>query len=255
MFTFKPAPKNGSANGNGHGNGNGHSPNGNGHSENGNGHGNGHSAPAPVAAEQQAGPNGNGNSQSNGNGYGNGNGHSNGNGQATSSAAPFGQTLAGWLGLSKPAAKANGHAPRRLPARKDNAGHRIDSVIGPGIHVKGTLTGAGGVRIDGTFDGSINIEGPLLITDGAKVTADVRAGAVSVGGSLKGDVVAGKVEILATGRIWGDLITGAFATEEGAFLRGQVRMEDELPPAPPEPEARPLPEPVMVEPEPLKQTI
>ena len=80
----------------------------------------------------------------------------------------------------------------------------------------------------------------------------MRAGAVSVGGSLKGDVVAGKVEILSTGRIWGDLITGAFATEEGAFLRGQVRMEDELPPAPAEPE--PTPEPVMVEPEPVKQT-
>jgi cytoskeletal protein CcmA (bactofilin family) len=36
------------------------------------------------------------------------------------------------------------------------------------------------------------------------------------------------VEIRSTGRIFGDLITTAFATEEGAFLRGQVRMEDEI---------------------------
>ncbi len=212
MFTFKPAPKN-SSNGNGHapnGNGNGHGANGNG---NGTGSENGHSE--PLAAEQSA--------SNNGNGHANGNG--NGNGQA---AAPRSPGLAGWLGFG------NGHtAPR--PARKDHhGGHKFDSVIGPGIHFKGTLTGSGNLRIDGTVDGTINIQGALLITDGAKVTAEVRAGAVSVGGSLKGNVSAGKVEILSTGRVWGDLLTTAFATEEGAFLRGQVRMEDEVPATPPE---------------------
>jgi cytoskeletal protein CcmA (bactofilin family) len=35
------------------------------------------------------------------------------------------------------------------------------------------------------------------------------------------------VEILATGRIYGDLTTRAFASEEGAFLRGQIVMQDE----------------------------
>jgi len=54
--------------------------------------------------------------------------------------------------------------------------------------------------------------------------------AVSVEGSVKGNITAGKVEILATGRVWGDLVTAAFATEEGAFLRGQVTMQDEVPP-------------------------
>ncbi|MDP2976146.1 MAG: polymer-forming cytoskeletal protein, partial [Anaerolineales bacterium] len=38
--------------------------------------------------------------------------------------------------------------------------------------------------------------------------------------------IAQKVEIRATGRIWGDVVTVSFATEEGAFLRGQIRMED-----------------------------
>jgi cytoskeletal protein CcmA (bactofilin family) len=237
MFTFKPAPKNGS-------NGNGHAPNGNpnsaradgnGHSANGNGNGseNGHSA--PLAAEQPVSVGAAG-AGSNGHSNGNGNGHTpNGNGQA----APRGSLIAGWLGLRS--GNGNGHtAPKPAPIRHNNHnGHKVDSVIGPGIHFKGTLTGSGSLRIDGTFDGTINIQGPLLITDGAKVTADVRAGAVSVGGSLKGDVVAGKVEILSTGRLWGDLLTTAFATEEGAFLRGQVRMEDEVPPAGPGQEASP----------------
>ncbi len=212
MFTFKPAPKN-NANGNGHapnGNGNGHSAAGTG-----NGSGSENGSSAPPAAEQTA------VNASNGNG----NGHA---------AAPRGTGLASWLGFGN--GNGNGQAaPRPALARKDNHnGHKIDSVIGPGIHFKGTLTGSGSLRIDGTFDGTINIQGPLLITDGAKVTAEVRAGAVSVGGSLKGNVIAGKVEILSTGRVWGDLLTTAFATEEGAFLRGQVRMEDDVPPTPAE---------------------
>ena len=31
-----------------------------------------------------------------------------------------------------------------------------------------------------------------------------------------------------TGRVWGDVTTAAFSTEEGAFLRGQVRMEEHV---------------------------
>ncbi len=136
----------------------------------------------------------------------NGNGHKNGNGSN-------GQAGNGLNG--------NGH--------KNGKHGSIETVLGPGVHYKGTLNGAAGVRIEGSFDGSINIKGPVVIADGAKVTADIHASAVSVGGSLKGNITAGKVEILSTGRVWGDLTTSAFASEEGAFLRGSVKMEDEAP--------------------------
>ena len=148
----------------------------------------------------------NGNGQKNGNGNGNGNGH-NGNGHN---------------------GNGNGH------------GHKLETVLGPGVYYQGTLNGTGGVRVEGGFDGTIDIKGPLYIAEGAKVTAGVRAGVVTVGGSLKGNITAEKVEILSTGRIWGDIETSAFATEEGAFLRGQVIMRDET--APPPAEAQPAPE-------------
>jgi cytoskeletal protein CcmA (bactofilin family) len=45
---------------------------------------------------------------------------------------------------------------------------------------------------------------------------------------VRGDITAEKVEIRSTGRVWGDVVTAAFATEEGAFLRGQIRMEEEV---------------------------
>lgn len=114
---------------------------------------------------------------------------------------------------------------------KSNGSHRkITSLIGPGATYRGTLTGEGGVRIDGTFDGQINILGPLVITESGKVTAEeIRAGVVSVAGSVRGNIIAQQVEILSGGKVWGDVITAAFATEEGAYLRGQVKMLDEVP--------------------------
>jgi cytoskeletal protein CcmA (bactofilin family) len=36
------------------------------------------------------------------------------------------------------------------------------------------------------------------------------------------------VEITESGRVWGDVITTSFSTEEGAFLRGNITMEDQL---------------------------
>jgi cytoskeletal protein CcmA (bactofilin family) len=55
---------------------------------------------------------------------------------------------------------------------------------------------------------------------------NVRAANVIVAGAVKGNITAQKVEIRSSGRVWGNIITAAFATEEGAFLRGQIRMED-----------------------------
>jgi cytoskeletal protein CcmA (bactofilin family) len=103
---------------------------------------------------------------------------------------------------------------------------KILSVIGKGSSFKGEVTTEGGARIDGSFEGKLIVKGPLVIGEHARVVADITADAVSVAGSVKGNITAKKVDIMKTGRIYGDLITGSFTTEEGGFLRGQVRMTD-----------------------------
>ena len=120
---------------------------------------------------------------------------------------------------------------------------RITSVLGAGVIWQGSITGSGGVRVEGTFEGQIALKGLLVVGETGKVTCEnVRAANVIVAGAVKGNVTAQKVEIRATGRVWGDIITTAFATEEGAFLRGQIRMEDAVDlglDAQPEPTAEP----------------
>ena len=104
---------------------------------------------------------------------------------------------------------------------------RITSVLGAGIIWQGSISGTGGVRIEGMFEGQIALKGLLVVGETGKVTCEnLRAATVIVAGAVKGSISAQKVEIRSTGRVWGDIVTTAFATEEGAFLRGQIRMED-----------------------------
>jgi cytoskeletal protein CcmA (bactofilin family) len=104
---------------------------------------------------------------------------------------------------------------------------RITSVLGAGVIWQGSISGSGGVRIEGSFEGQIAMRGILVVGETGRVTCEqIRANTVIVAGAVRGNVLAQKVEIRATGRIWGDVVTVSFATEEGAFLRGQIRMED-----------------------------
>lgn len=106
---------------------------------------------------------------------------------------------------------------------------RITSVLGDGVVVNGKITGRGGVRIEGAFEGEIALNGMLVVGTTGRVTCPhLRAQTVIVAGALRGDITAEKVEIRSTGRVWGNVVTVAFSTEEGAYLRGQIQMEDRV---------------------------
>jgi cytoskeletal protein CcmA (bactofilin family) len=108
-------------------------------------------------------------------------------------------------------------------------GERVTTVLGSGISWKGDLSGSGGVRIEGAFEGEIALRGMLVVGQTGRVTCPhLRANSVVVAGAVHGDITAEKVEIRATGRVWGDVVTAAFSTEEGAFLRGQIRMDEKV---------------------------
>jgi cytoskeletal protein CcmA (bactofilin family) len=114
---------------------------------------------------------------------------------------------------------------------------RITSVLGSGVIWHGSINGSGGVRIEGAFEGEIVLRGMLVIGETGRVTCqNVRANTVIVAGAVRGNITTQKLEIRGSGRVWGDVVTTAFVTEEGAFLRGQIRMEEtvelDLEPAP-----------------------
>jgi cytoskeletal protein CcmA (bactofilin family) len=115
------------------------------------------------------------------------------------------------------------------PASAATPAERVTSVLSNGIVWKGQLSGSGGVRIEGTFEGDITLRGLLVVGETGRVTCQqLRANVVIVAGAVRGDITAEKLEIRSTGRVWGNVMTAAFSTEEGAFLRGQIRMEERV---------------------------
>jgi len=118
-------------------------------------------------------------------------------------------------------------SPETQPAPAE----RVTSVLGEGVTWKGDLSGSGGIRIEGALEGNITLRGLLVVGETGRVTCDhLKAKVVIIAGAGRGDITAEKVEIRSTGRVWGDVVTAGFATEEGAFLRGQIRMEEKIDP-------------------------
>jgi cytoskeletal protein CcmA (bactofilin family) len=90
--------------------------------------------------------------------------------------------------------------------------------------MNGTMHCDSGIKIEGIFEGVIMTRGNLIIAEGAKVMADIQAFNIVVGGSLKGNITANKIEITETGRVWGDLTVNTLLLSEGSYLRGNTNM-------------------------------
>lgn len=117
-------------------------------------------------------------------------------------------------------------APPAAPA----PGTKIETIIGPNAHFRGDIQSDGGMRIDGIFEGNVEVSGNLVIGESAKVIAEITAKNVSISGAIKGNVNGNRVEILETGRVWGDLTINSLLLNEGAYFRGRTMMHGDLEP-------------------------
>ncbi len=100
----------------------------------------------------------------------------------------------------------------------------FETVLGSGATLKGDLKSLENIRLDGTFEGTLEIGGNVLVGETAKITADIHAKNVSIAGAVRGNVSGKKVQLLRTARVWGDISASAISTEEGAFIDGKITM-------------------------------
>ena len=100
----------------------------------------------------------------------------------------------------------------------------FETVLGANCTMEGVLRSRANVRLDGTFTGTLEIEGNVLVGETAKIDADIDAKNISIAGAVRGNVTGKKVQLLRTGRIWGDIHALALTTEEGAFIDGKIAM-------------------------------
>jgi cytoskeletal protein CcmA (bactofilin family) len=101
----------------------------------------------------------------------------------------------------------------------------FDTVLGTNSAMEGTLKSGGNVRLDGEFTGTLEITGNILVGETARINADIDARNISIAGAVRGNITGNKVQLLRTGRIWGDIKANALTTEEGAFIDGKITMQ------------------------------
>src|SRR5208283_2461807 len=122
----------------------------------------------------------------------------------------------------KPETKST-EAPRAVEPTPD----RASGWLGASLRVKGDITGTEDLLIDGTVDGSVQLEGrKLTVGKAAKINADIDAKDVLVYGYVKGNVHAkGRVEIKKDGYIVGNLTTAQIMIEDGADFKGTIEID------------------------------
>jgi len=98
--------------------------------------------------------------------------------------------------------------------------------IGRSLVIKGEISGAESLQIDGRIEGSIDLA-DQSVTVGAQgnVAANISAREVVVLGKVQGNIeCTERVEIRSAGSVTGDVVTHRITVEDGAVLRGGVQI-------------------------------
>lgn len=95
---------------------------------------------------------------------------------------------------------------------------------GSSLVIKGELSGSEDLAIEGRVEGKISLPDHVLtIGLGAQVSAEIVARVVILHGSITGNVAASeRVEMKATGRMHGDLVSPKVQMSDGATFSGRL---------------------------------
>jgi cytoskeletal protein CcmA (bactofilin family) len=98
--------------------------------------------------------------------------------------------------------------------------------IGRSLVIKGEVTGAESIFIDGRVEGTINFPGNrVTIGRNGNVAANINSKELVIMGKVQGNVeCADRLDIRSEGQLMGDVVTHRISVEEGAILKGGVEV-------------------------------
>jgi len=110
---------------------------------------------------------------------------------------------------------------------KINEHHQKEAktTLGRETDFKGIMRFTESLCILGKFSGEIISPGELIIAEGAEVNANIRIGTVVIAGTVKGNIIAkNRLEMLATGKVLGDIKTAKLKIADGVIFEGKCEM-------------------------------
>lgn len=105
----------------------------------------------------------------------------------------------------------------------------INSIIGNGSSIRGDIKINGFMRIDGDLEGNLETTGNVLVGENARIAGNITARSITVGGIIKGNVVAPEqVHLLSSSIVIGDIQTRRFQADENVIVHGHcISLYDE----------------------------
>ncbi len=101
----------------------------------------------------------------------------------------------------------------------------IRTTLGRETNFKGIMRFDDSLKIEGRFEGEIISNGFLYIEEGAEVKADIKVASLVIGGIVHGNIVAvERLEMLETGRVYGNVKTKLLKIADGVVFDGKCEM-------------------------------
>jgi len=109
-----------------------------------------------------------------------------------------------------------------------------NTVIGEGMTLEAIrMTGPESVRIDGTYKGSLQLDGSLVLGDSGVIVGDVEASYFLVAGEITGNIKCDtQLHFASTAKIIGDIEAQSLIVDEGSQVSGRYRVGQPKSPAP-----------------------
>jgi cytoskeletal protein CcmA (bactofilin family) len=99
-----------------------------------------------------------------------------------------------------------------------------EGVLGTSLLVRGAISGAADLRLEGRFEGEIALDGRLVIGAAATVAGSVRGVSIEVLGEVLGPIAGQEVLLRPSARVEGDVRAIALTIDDGAVLGGLIEM-------------------------------
>ena len=101
------------------------------------------------------------------------------------------------------------------------------NLISNGTDITGDIKSNGDIRIDGTLSGNLNTKGKVVIGPTGKVAGEVICKNSEVSGIVEGKITVGQLlNLKASSKILGDIVTSKLSIEPGAKFSGTCKMSD-----------------------------
>jgi cytoskeletal protein CcmA (bactofilin family) len=117
--------------------------------------------------------------------------------------------------------------PNTYTPVKTSSAPMEQATIGRSLVIKGEISGAESLFVDGRIEGTVNIpEHRVTVGRNGVVTADVNAREVVIMGKVQGNIICSdRLDIRSEGSVTGDVVVQRISVEDGAILKGSVQVQ------------------------------